>query len=453
MSRVFSVNKWCFALGPPSAGKWDRFTSWGVKVKDGAESVFNEKNLGQMVENFGNRENDLAMCYDHQSAYVAQNGKEAPALAWYNALALVVDGKIARFASHSPEVKAPDPTGLENGVYGYRSEVTPLGEKLLPNYRYLSPMFTDEGADEAGNEIGYDLMDVAATNTPFQDGVGLTFHKGSAAMRPPKKETYSMAPDLMKRLGLGDDASDEAVKGAMSSQLTKYYAAEDEAKKMADAAASDAKDDEDKDKKDDAKPEAEKMADDAPDEKDKKDEKDCMDDGDDDATAMARSLGLDAKAPLRTMRYAVEAKMVQVREAVAMRAELEKLRAEAAEVRQQSVQIEAERFADEVIGDGRWPEEKRDTIITVYKKNSDDAKSVLFKKGEFTLVRKTFSKSLDRSGPETVITETPGSEGRGAEFSAKAKTYAKEKGVPLAAAQREVAKAHPELYKAYKLGE
>jgi hypothetical protein len=180
--RIFSVNAWHFAASV-GVGKWDRFTSWGTKIKDNAETEFNEQTLGQMVDNFANRKNDIAMCYDHQSAYVQDNGQPAPALAFYNALALVVDGKVTKFATHDEKVQPPDSTGLENGIYGYRSELTPLGEKLLPNYRFLSPMFTDQGADEQGNHIGYDLLDVAATNTPFQDGVGMTFHRGATLMR------------------------------------------------------------------------------------------------------------------------------------------------------------------------------------------------------------------------------------------------------------------------------
>lgn len=176
---AFSVNAFRFALSPEvGVGKWDRITSWGLKVKDGSEIEFNADTLGQMVDNFAAQRNDVAMSYDHQSAYVEVNGQPAPALAWYNALALVVDGKVAKFAAHDKGVRPLDPAGLENGVYAHRSEVTPLGEKLLPNYKFVSPLFTTAGESEDGKAIGFQLLDVSATNTPFQDGVGLTFHRG-----------------------------------------------------------------------------------------------------------------------------------------------------------------------------------------------------------------------------------------------------------------------------------
>lgn len=493
ISRLFSINAWCFAIGPPTVGKWDRFTSYGPKVKDGEESLFNDENLGQMVDNFANRKNDLAMCYDHQSAYVAENGQPAPALAWYNALALVVDGKVLNFATHDPSVVELDPTGLENGVYGYRSEVTPLGEKLLPNYRFVSPMFTDQGADEEGNQIGYDILDVAATNTPFQDGVGLTFHKGVITMasskcpvckqreetnsdgafkghlgkdgqnckgsgknapyidygkttgsKGPQTKEYALDPEMMKRLGLAEGCSDAEAKGAMTSQLAKYYAAED-AEKMADEPEEEKKDEP---KKDDA----EKMADE-PDADDKKKMAKEDDEEKDDMKAMAKSLGLDGVISPRAIRYAVEAKMTQAREAVAMRAELEKLRAEQSTTREQALTLEAERFADEAIKDGQWAEEKRDGLIKLHKRDAEDAKAVLFKKGEFTHVRKNYSKSLATREQHTEVREKKGPTTMGADFGSKAKAYAKEHGVDLRAAQVEVAKQFPDLYQSYKSGE
>jgi phage I-like protein len=441
----FSVNAWCFALGPPQTGKWDRFTSWGVKVKDGEESTFNETNLGQMVENFANRKNDIAMCYDHQSAFVAENGQPAPALAFYNALALVVDGQLAKFATHDPSVSAPDVSGLENGVYGYRSEVTELGQKLLPNYKYLSPMFTDKGLDETGNSIGYDLMDVAATNVPFQDGVGLTFHRGIIA---PQKERYSMDPEMMKRLGLADDASGDEVKGAMAAHLAKYFAAEDEAKKMAEDEAKKMAAEEDKpaaDEKQHAEPDADdkKMAEE-PDADDKKMAKDDSDADEDDMKKMSKALGLTGDPSARAIRYAVEAQMIAVRNAVADRTELEKLRAEALATREQGLNLEAEGFANEAISGGQWPEEKRANLLSLYKKSVDDAKAVLFKKGEFTHVRKNFSKQLEtRTSPQML----------GGDFGAQAQAYAKAEKVPLHVAQQAVAKKFPDLYKTYKSGE
>ena len=213
--ECFSVNAWLFSA--PVAGKWSRITGWGTKIKDQFETEFNAANLARMVENFGARKNDLSLCYDHQSAYIQDNGQPAPALGWFDSLALVMAGKVVTFATHSG-AEPPDPSGLENGVYGRLAEVTPLGERLLPNYRYLSPMFTDAGTDESGKAIGYELIDVAATNTPFQDGVGLTFHRTDSATTfgdsSPRKDP-AMDKELLAKLGLAEDASAEDACKAM----------------------------------------------------------------------------------------------------------------------------------------------------------------------------------------------------------------------------------------------
>lgn len=433
-------------MAPPGVGKWDRFTSWGVKIKGGEESVFNAETLGQMVDNFSRRNNDLSMCYDHQSAFVSENGQPAPALAFYNALALVIDGAVVKFAAHDPAVSPPDASGLDNGVYGYRSEVTELGRKLLPSYKYISPMFTDAGADEQGNPIGYDLMDVAATNTPFQDGVGLTFHRGYAVERPQKKETPGMDPELMKKLGLAEGASGDEMRGAMTAyvasceeKLSKYAAAEEDAKKMAEAPAEEEK-----------KDEAEKMADE-PAEDDKKKMADDKDE--DDMKAMSRALGIGDASP-RAIRYAVEATLISVRNAVADRAELEKLRSEALATREQGLQLAAEQFATDAVTSGQWPEEKKANLASLFRKSADDAKAVLFKKGEFTHVRKNFSNQLERSADRTEATEKKaGPNTMGANFGAKAKAFAKENNTDLRSAQLAVAKQFPDLYNAYKAGE
>ena len=166
--NVLTVPAWRFSI---STGRWDQFAKLGQFEKDGASVVFDEKTLGQIVDNFAGRQNDLGMDHEHQALNAPLNGQPAPALAWYSALALVVGGKLVRFASHDESVQKPDPAGLEDGLYGFRAHVTPLGEQLLPNYRYISPAFTTDGANEKGEPIGYDLLNIAATSTPFLDGM------------------------------------------------------------------------------------------------------------------------------------------------------------------------------------------------------------------------------------------------------------------------------------------
>jgi hypothetical protein len=176
-------------VSPDAGGKvairvWDRFSSTGEKVKEGRRVLFDETNLRQMADNWRARGDRLSMCFNHQSAYVEKNGQPAEALAYYDALAVVIGGKIVHFValgnSSAAEVVFRS-SARGDGLYGFRSEVTELGQKVLPNFRYISPMFDDDGRDERGREIGYVLLDVAATNTPFQAGCEITF----GALPPP----------------------------------------------------------------------------------------------------------------------------------------------------------------------------------------------------------------------------------------------------------------------------
>ncbi len=184
--------------GAVRAGVWDRFCTLGQKIKEGEESVFDEATLGQMVENWYVRGGRLAMCQDHKSA--ATPYVSAPALTFYDAMAIVVGGsvvlvrKLVESAAQAPELTKlkeqvqrfatednPEPSA--EGLWGWRSEVTPLGQddkEGLRNYRGLSPMFVVDGKDEQDQPIGYVLFDVAATNTAFQAGCEITFARLSA---------------------------------------------------------------------------------------------------------------------------------------------------------------------------------------------------------------------------------------------------------------------------------
>src|SRR5262249_6359699 len=81
--------------GKIGTGLWDRFCTMGQKVKEGEESEFETANLKQMVENWYARGGRLAMCQDHKSA--ATPYVSAPALAFYDAMAIVEDGKVVWF--------------------------------------------------------------------------------------------------------------------------------------------------------------------------------------------------------------------------------------------------------------------------------------------------------------------------------------------------------------------
>lgn len=170
-ARLFSIPAFRFAVDT-AIGKWSRIATFGEKEKDGARMTFNADTLGEMVTNAERRGDPIAICADHASAY--PETKDAPALGFFGALAVVAGGQVVKSWNG-----APDASGLGDGLYGRLDQITPRGADPLHglvNYKSLSPMFVTDGADEAGNAIGFNLFDVAATNTPFQSGCAIQFH-------------------------------------------------------------------------------------------------------------------------------------------------------------------------------------------------------------------------------------------------------------------------------------
>jgi hypothetical protein len=211
--------------GKIRSGVWDRFCTWGAKTKEGLETVFDENTLPEMVRNWKIRGDELAMDFNHQSAYTAENGQPAPALAWYSALAVFRNGVCICFERLDNSTAIEPPQGeMQDGLWGYRSEVTELGQELLPNFKYISPTFTPQGKDEQGNPIGYVIHAVAATNTPFQSGTSISFEKGDFRRR----EAMIFSEKLLAMLGLDAGADETAVQAAFAKKM------EDAAKCMAE---------------------------------------------------------------------------------------------------------------------------------------------------------------------------------------------------------------------------
>lgn len=419
---------WAFTV---SAGKWDRFTSWGPKVKGGSETVFNEETCGQIIDNFANRKNDLAMDYDHQAMYSSQNGQPAPALAFYSALMLVVDGEIVRLATHDKGVIPPFVSDFENGIYGYRSEITPMGEKLLPNYKYISPLFVTDGKDELGNDIGYDLVDVAATNIPFQDDVAITFHTGASSAR----KASIMNAQLMKKLGLADDASAEDQEKAVEKMAADIEDMKkkkmDKGEEVAEGEGDEGEDDEEKKKK-------------------KAAEKEAM-------ASMRKDLGLHGDAGATAIYAAMSAKLVPQQEVIAMRDRLEALEKLEADRKAADEDAKLEAFASDAIKSGQWNKEKKPQLIRLAKADFDAAKDALLEPGTFTVLQRITSGGQPIGTPRksTAVEDQPegGSIVLGNEFASEARKYAKENKVSLMEAQSQVAKSNPDLFQAYSRGE
>lgn len=222
------------AGGAVAAGVWDRGFTPGEKIKDGQLSSFTPEAFDTFASNWLRRGEKISLCYNHQSAYVATNGQPAPSLASYDAVAIVLGEQVVRFERlhASPALSAPSVFDLKNrvaalatdlepnpsidGMWFYRAEVTPLGQELLPNYSYISPMFTMTGKDELGRDQGPTIIDLAATNTAFQAGCVISFERAS---RPsPTKGVTKMATKLSKMskfVKFDAEADDKTVKAAV----------------------------------------------------------------------------------------------------------------------------------------------------------------------------------------------------------------------------------------------
>lgn len=164
--------------GKVRAGVWDRVCVPGHDEKDGQSTDFTLETLSQMVDNFVDRGDPIPLDYNHQSNYSHINGQPAPALAWYGALAVVMDGEVVKMgcaAGVSATGAEPGMDLSKDGLWAFRHEVTEIGQELLPGFKLTSPTFTSEGTKRDGTPVGYCLAAVAATNTPWQGGTSITF--------------------------------------------------------------------------------------------------------------------------------------------------------------------------------------------------------------------------------------------------------------------------------------
>lgn len=167
--------------GRVRAGVWDRICVPGRDEKDGQRTEFTVDTLSQMVANFEERGDLIPIDHNHQSNYAATNGQPAPALGFYGALAVVEGGKVVKLGK-AQGVEPSSSEGMDgrDGLWAFRSEVTPLGQELLPNFRLLSPTFIADGTRRDGTSCGYCLLAVAATNTPWQSQTKLSFEREAA---------------------------------------------------------------------------------------------------------------------------------------------------------------------------------------------------------------------------------------------------------------------------------
>jgi phage I-like protein len=136
------------------------------------------------------RENDLAIDYEHQLLNAAANGKPAPAAGWI------------------------DPQSLQwrpgEGLYARVSWTDAAASAIQSDeYRYLSPVFTYD--KKSGRVLSLHMA--AITNNPAIDGMAQLAAATANLYNPPQEPSMK---ELLKRLGLDADATEEQALAALT---------------------------------------------------------------------------------------------------------------------------------------------------------------------------------------------------------------------------------------------
>jgi len=453
-------------LSSEAADCWDQVARFGRFVKDDGEGpqrvVFNLEHLGEFLDNFSRQVNPLWADTNHDF-------DEANAL--YDALCLVVDGMplrtVTRSAENQTAVAAPRPEQLRNpdtgrvedGVYAHRYEVTELGQKKLPNVRYVSPLFLTNGKDEEGHDIGYVLLNVAWTNGPFLDG--MTPLRMIRLAASPAHAGGHMNPESMKRYGVDDKATPEQMRAAMAKYAEEVDAdkkSRDEAmsryRRFADAVGGEEefgkfvekfmKDEESMSR---FRKFMEGKADDADDKDDEKRE----------MTAMAKDLGVAASMS------AIRQKVTELRFTTAPKTEIADLKQklaglEAKEVARTAAEKEADviafaqRWSQKDSAECAWDPDDEKGLAEFYRSAPNMAKLHVEKnKGRWAALRRFTAAGAPIGKPEGEPLNLAGDDPAAIEkrVDEAAKKIAADEKVPYAVAMTRVKTKHPELYAAY----
>lgn len=190
-------------------GKWDQVLAFGQyqhATIDGEPvlTVFDASTCTAMLDDFAaHPESDIF--YDKQHEIVESLGDDAMdreslkkwgdghAMAWANALCMVVGGQVVRYEAHpGAPAQPPRPEDLRqsdgadrgDGVYAYRCDVTPRGadpKEGLTSFRYTSPYFVPE-------RDGWRLLNLTATNDPRMRGVALAMNRDGQRVSMEKQD-------------------------------------------------------------------------------------------------------------------------------------------------------------------------------------------------------------------------------------------------------------------------
>jgi hypothetical protein len=204
----------------PAVGVWDQVVAFGQYQHetvngDPVLSIHDGTTCKVMLDDFAAHP-DCDIFYDKQHEIESLLGAAAldrekmlewgkgdgHALAWANAMCMVIGGQVVRYEPHPgapPAAPHPDEvliqsdgTRRSDGVYCLRSQVTPRGAdpvEGLGNFRQTSPYYVPE---RDGNR----LLNLTVTNDPRMRGCALAFSRTSApiAMSRVTQETKPAAP-------------------------------------------------------------------------------------------------------------------------------------------------------------------------------------------------------------------------------------------------------------------
>jgi len=156
----------------------------------------------QLVALATQRQTPFVIDYEHQTLYAETSGNPAPAAAWFTTL----------------EWREGD------GLYAVDVEWTERAAALITGdeYRYLSPVFKFD----PNTGVVTELLMAAVTNNPAIDGIADV--AAARYLHQPHEEATPVDKELLKMLGLGEDATAEQVRAAVQALMDKAAETEDE---------------------------------------------------------------------------------------------------------------------------------------------------------------------------------------------------------------------------------
>ncbi len=245
-----------------NVGGWDQVLAFGEYqhcTVDGTPkmTVFDASKCRYMLDDFATRKNDLFYDRAHEVVDLTDpdgepldldgledwaRGKtgrygmgegDGKALAWSDALCMVVAGQVVRYAAHSTapdrepsieELRRSDGSLPGDGVYSRRSEVTPLGADPrdgLSVYRYTSPYYISM-------RDGWRLLNLTATNDPRMEGVALAYSRTgrerlamSRSKRGTQMDPAEQMTAAMKAAGCAEEDAPETKMSKMAAHIRK----------------------------------------------------------------------------------------------------------------------------------------------------------------------------------------------------------------------------------------